>query len=455
MPAVEAVAREELAAAGARERDGVLDVGHRSRYGAERRRVERPARRGEEEDCRCSAHELESPRVVVLVPHPVAGEVRKRTERERPEPGAGERPAGGAGGDVESDDHPARSFTRDPERKAVQKTTGFSGKDSVAVRKAFLLVVLLAAVIAPPASAQESPTTTGPPPEQPKIPDGVTVAGLAVGGMAPDQAHAAIQAHFDRPLRFRFGARRWQRTPAQLNAQPYVAEAVAAALAAQPGTALPLAVAVDAAAVRRYVAGLDRFFSRPPRNSVLSLRYLRPYLTRARTGIDVRFWPMTRAIVRALQETYRGPIPLQVRILLPRITRANFGPVVVIRRGSRRLYLYRGMRFVRRLPIAVGMPRYPTPIGRFRIVTKYRNPTWYPPNSDWASGLGPVPPGAGNPLGTRWMGLSAPGIGIHGTPAAYSIGTAASHGCIRMYIRQAEWLFERVRIGTPVFIVRP
>jgi len=64
-----------------------------------------------------------------------------------------------------------------------------------------------------------------------------------------------------------------------------------------------------------------------------------------------------------------------------------------------------------------------------------------------------VPPGPGNPLGTRWMGLSVPGVGIHGTPDAASIGYSASHGCIRMRIPDAEWLFEHVSEGTPVFIV--
>ncbi|TML48437.1 MAG: L,D-transpeptidase, partial [Actinobacteria bacterium] len=96
---------------------------------------------------------------------------------------------------------------------------------------------------------------------------------------------------------------------------------------------------------------------------------------------------------------------------------------------------------------------YPTPLGRFRVVVKWRNPWWYPPSSRWAQGLKPVPPGPGNPLGTRWMGLSAPGVGIHGTPDAASIGYSASHGCIRMRIPDAEWLFRHVRIGTTVFIV--
>ena len=78
-------------------------------------------------------------------------------------------------------------------------------------------------------------------------------------------------------------------------------------------------------------------------------------------------------------------------------------------------------------------------------MNKQRNPWWYPPTYDaWAKGLKPVPPGPGNPLGTRWMGLDAPGVGIHGTDAPASIGYSASHGCIRMHVPDAEWLFEHV-----------
>src|SRR5205814_26450 len=102
------------------------------------------------------------------------------------------------------------------------------------------------------------------------------------------------------------------------------------------------------------------------------------------------------------------------------VARTNFGPVIVIRRGSNRLHLYRGMQPWRVFPVATGQASYPTPLGRFRVVVKWRNPWWYPPSSRWAQGLKPVPPGPGNPLGTRWMGLSAPGVGIHGTPDAAS-----------------------------------
>jgi lipoprotein-anchoring transpeptidase ErfK/SrfK len=122
--------------------------------------------------------------------------------------------------------------------------------------------------------------------------------------------------------------------------------------------------------------------------------------------------------------------------------------------SERRLYLYGGDgQISKTYGVAVGMAQYPTPTGKFRIISKEVNPTWNPPNSAWAKGMGPVPPGPNNPLGTRWMGLNSPGIGIHGTPAPSSIGTAASHGCIRMRIPEAEDLFSRVFVGTPVEIV--
>ena len=128
--------------------------------------------------------------------------------------------------------------------------------------------------------------------------------------------------------------------------------------------------------------------------------------------------------------------------------------VIVIHRASNRLYLYNGTRLVRIFPVATGQAAWPTPLGHFQIVVKQRNPWWFPPTQDsWAAGAKPVPPGPGNPLGTRWMGLSAPGVGIHGTSEPWSIGHSESHGCIRMQIASAEWLFNRVRIGTPVFII--
>jgi hypothetical protein len=104
-------------------------------------------------------------------------------------------------------------------------------------------------------------------------------------------------------------------------------------------------------------------------------------------------------------------------------------------------------------PVAVGQPAYPTPDGHFTIISKVENPTWTPPpDAPWAQGAVPIPPGPGNPLGTRWMGLSAPGVGIHGTDDPASIGYSVSHGCIRMQIPDAERLFGMVSLGMSVYI---
>ena len=322
------------------------------------------------------------------------------------------------------------------------------------LRRCLSAAVVLAAIVAPQVSAQTTPPPP-PPPPPPTIASGVTIAGVEVGGMTAEQATVTVQAAFNQPMKFSFRTRRWQAGPAQLGATAYVSTAVNQALAAAPGQRVPLGVGIRVTRLRAYVAYLDRVFSRSVRNSVLvGLRDLRPFITKARVGVDVRRRAMTGVIFRALLAHARGPLALRVDFIRPTVTRSNYGAVLVIRRGSRRMYLYDGMTHWRTFRIAVGMRAYPTPLGRFRIATKERNPTWNPPDSDWARGLGPVPPGPGNPLGTRWMGLSAYGYGIHGTPYPETVGTAASHGCIRMYISESEWLFERVRVGTTVFIVR-
>lgn len=127
---------------------------------------------------------------------------------------------------------------------------------------------------------------------------------------------------------------------------------------------------------------------------------------------------------------------------------------IVIDRSDCTLTLYDENGPVKTYGCAVGMEGYPTPLGSFQIISKIYHPAWSPPPSPWAEKLEPVPPGVGNPLGTRWMGLTAPYVGIHGTYEDWSIGHWASHGCIRMHIPDVEELFELVTIGTPVDIVR-
>jgi len=272
--------------------------------------------------------------------------------------------------------------------------------------------------------------------------------------MSYEQAQAAVRPAFARPVRLVFGDRRWRLDRAKFGGSVAIADGVTHALGAKPGEAVPLEATVDLAAVKRFVNALDKRVSYPAKDAQLvGLDGLTPQITDAEPGLQVQKSATAKRIVRALETARQPRVRASVRVVAPTLTRAHFGPVIVIRRGSNGLHLYRGMRPWRVFPVATGQAIYPTPLGRFRIVVKWRNPWWYPPSSPWAAGLKPVPPGPGNPLGTRWMGLSAPGVGIHGTPDAASIGYSASHGCIRMRIHEAEWLFRQVRIGTTVFIV--
>jgi len=277
---------------------------------------------------------------------------------------------------------------------------------------------------------------------------------VLVGGLSSADAALAVREFFARPLTLRAGRSTLRVTPKQLGSAAYVGEAVKRARVTRPGANVPLRVRVSQGGAERYVARLAKRFDRTVVEARLSLRNARPFVTKERAGRRMNRVLVTRALVRSLKTHTRGPIVVRIDTLKPTVTRASIGDVIVIRRGANRLDFYDGMKLRRTFGVATGQSQYPTPLGAFEIVVMWRNPWWYPPASDWAKDAKPIPPGPGNPLGTRWMGISSPAVGIHGTPDAASIGYSASHGCIRMLIPEVEWLFDQVEIGTPVFIVR-
>jgi hypothetical protein len=235
---------------------------------------------------------------------------------------------------------------------------------------------------------------------------------------------------------------------------PDIDGAIEQALEARAGETVSIGVRVDPKVVNRYVASLDKRYRVEPENAELAgLVGVRPSISTERVGREVKRGWMARAIANRLGSTVRRPLPLAFRELKPTVTKAGFGYVIVIQRGANVLTLYNGENTVRTFGVATGSAQYPSPAGTWSIVDKQLNPWWRPPDSEWAKDAKPIPPGPGNPLGTRWMGLSAAAVGIHGTPDAASIGYSASHGCIRMRVPEAEWLFEQVDIGTPVVIV--
>ena len=281
---------------------------------------------------------------------------------------------------------------------------------------------------------------------------GVQIGSVDVSGLTADEATAAVEQVYLAPIVVKVGHYGVSVSPHHFGTSLHLAPAVEAALVAPPDTLIPLTPTLATQRVVKWVQKLARKTYRAPVDGTLLLRHNRPFFTRSHPGRALRRLPTRMMIEHSIVGGTRTVIDAPVKTL--EATAAKSEPVIVIHRGINHLYLYNGTHLVRVFPVATGQPAWPTPLGHFEIVVKQKNPWWYPPTQDsWAAGAKPVPPGPGNPLGTRWMGLSAPGVGIHGTSEPWSIGHSESHGCIRMQIPSAEWLYNRVHVGTPVFII--
>jgi lipoprotein-anchoring transpeptidase ErfK/SrfK len=312
-----------------------------------------------------------------------------------------------------------------------------------ALKRLLLLTSVVVACAAAGTAAADTP---------PVVPDGVLLGGIAIGGLSPDVATSIVLQRYSRPVLLKVGRTKVSVSPAALGVKIWASTAVAEAMTVAPGTSLGFRALFSQARIAAYVAALAHRMDRDPSSSRLLLRNYRPLVTPPQTGLRIQRGATVALLADELAHGTRTPIAVPVKTLAPQTT--AIGSVIVIRRASNLLTLYRGDHYVRQFHVATGQSVYPTPLGDFQVVVKWKNPTWYPPTQDaWAKGLKPVPPGPNNPLGTRWMGISSPGVGIHGTDEPASIGYSESHGCIRMLVPDAEWLFDHVAVGTPVFIV--
>jgi lipoprotein-anchoring transpeptidase ErfK/SrfK len=263
----------------------------------------------------------------------------------------------------------------------------------------------------------------------------------------------AVHDAFARPLAVVVDRSRLDLAPTKF-ASVYIETAVARARISKPGANVDLVVAVHGGPLRAWVAAVEKRFARQPVDATLKLENGKPFLTKDKPGRRLDATRLTEKIVAALRGNTRLPVRVRTKLVAPSVSVGTYADVIVINRSINRLFLYRAGKLRRTFGVATGQPSYPTPRGKWHIIVKYRNPWWYPPlNNSWARGLKPVPPGPSNPLGTRWMGLDSPGVGIHGTNNPSSIGYSASHGCVRMQVRDSEWLFEHVDIGTTVFVL--
>ncbi|MCB0873982.1 MAG: L,D-transpeptidase family protein [Thermoleophilia bacterium] len=297
-----------------------------------------------------------------------------------------------------------------------------------------------------------------PPPDT--IAEGVSIGGRDVSGLTRDEARRVILRELVAPKRHAipvaFRGRFLRLEPVAAGYVAKVDYALKGALnfgRSRPAQTIdvPLKERIRADRIRQILRWYNARFATAPVEATVRFDDGRPHVTPARAGVEIDLASGVRRVAQAIlvrdQRRYRLPV-VRVR---PESRRIGFS--IVVDREAFDLRLFKGERLMRTMTVAVGMPGHPTPEGRFEMTRLDRNPVWYPPDSRWAEGLGPVEPGRGNPLGTRWMGISSPAIGIHGTPPPETLGTAASHGCVRLSITNAEWLFNLVERGTPVKII--
>ncbi len=307
-----------------------------------------------------------------------------------------------------------------------------------------------------------------------RILPGVSIAGVDVGNMTRDEAVRAVTTQADTTLGSTLtvtaAGRTWTLTPAALGTRADVEGAVDRAFAvadrmsmlsrvyhrvadkAVP-TSIDLRYSYDRAKLRAFVGQVFDEVAKPAVDASISLVDDQLVLQHARAGRELKRGAALQRLETALRHRL-GSVTLPVHTVEPSVTAATLGKTIVVDLSENMLYLYDGLKVIKRYPVATAAPGYVTPVGTWSVVNKVENPTWYNPAPDgWGAGEPLViPPGPGNPLGTRALYLNAPGIRIHGTYASSSIGTHASHGCIRMYISDSEELYPLVPIGTTVII---
>jgi lipoprotein-anchoring transpeptidase ErfK/SrfK len=313
-----------------------------------------------------------------------------------------------------------------------------------------------------------------------RIANGVTINGVAVGGMTVDAARAKVRATLleplDRPVVVRHHGRRFVLRPDQAGIGLDVDGSVDRAVAASRGGGLLARtwrdvtggrveqdvradVAWSRPAVRRLVARVRRAVDRPARDASLALETGVVDPKPSHDGVAVRASWLRRTVQRTLLSTgERATIHARTAVVRPKVTTEQlakrYPAVLIVNRGAFKLTLYKNLKPVKTYGIAVGQAGLETPAGLYTIQNKAINPAWHVPDSDWAGDLaGKVVSGddPSNPIKARWLGVYD-GVGVHGTGDPGSIGSAASHGCIRMRIPEVIELYDQVPVGAPIYI---
>jgi lipoprotein-anchoring transpeptidase ErfK/SrfK len=313
------------------------------------------------------------------------------------------------------------------------------------------------------------------------IAEGIQVNGVPVGGMTAERARATLRAALldplNRPVHARYEGKRYTLTTRQAAIAVDIDGSVERALArSREGSMftrtwrevsgrrvdadLDAKVSYSRPAVRRLVARIEKDLERDAVDAKLDLASGRVDPRPSRDGLSVRTARLRRDLERELLDSSsRRRVRVRTEVVEPKVTSEQladkYPAVLIINRSAFQLTLYKNLKPAKTYGIAVGQVGVETPAGLYSVQNKAVDPAWTMPDSDWVApkDRGKVVPGGTpeNPLKARWLGIYD-GAGIHGTSAADSIGTAASHGCIRMRIPEVIELYEQVPVGAPVYI---
>jgi lipoprotein-anchoring transpeptidase ErfK/SrfK len=325
------------------------------------------------------------------------------------------------------------------------------------MRRILLLLFATFLLIAPTASAAE-----------PRIAPGVAAGGIDVSGLTLTEAANKIaflsDARMNSPLSARVAGRRFfarvKEFDFKFDARKSARRAYNAGIAPHTGPVnVPLHVKFKQSKVDAYVAKVEKGIARAPRDARVDIKLTKISRIAHRDGRTIDKKALAEAVVATLSDPAADRklrpalVPVKPKITTGSLSKA-YGTIITIDRGNFKLRLFKRLKLSKTYGVAVGAPGYATPTGRYSIVNKAVNPAWSAPDSPWAGAYrNEVVPGgrADNPLKARWMGIVG-GVGIHGTGAPGSIGSRASHGCIRMTVPDVIDLYGRVPVGTPVLI---
>jgi lipoprotein-anchoring transpeptidase ErfK/SrfK len=307
------------------------------------------------------------------------------------------------------------------------------------------------------------------------LPTGATVTGVPVGGLTRAEAARVIEEQVKGPL-FTPVTLTFRDQPTTVDPASLIAVDVDAvltdAVAPKVQASLPQRVLwrvtgasyghdttdilkVDTSQVQSWVTAEKKRVSVPAVDATVSVVGSKLTIKPARAGLSFDAAAAATALSNALLAGTKT-VALVETTSSPKVTNTKLGKTIFVSRSRKTLTLYNGVKLEKAYRCAVGMPRYPTPLGWWKIVAKQKNPIWRNNGSDWAKSMpASIPGGPSGPLGTRALYLNAAGIRIHGIPPSedWSVGNAASHGCMRMHRWDVEDLYPRVPIGTRVIIV--